>query len=232
MFGSKEKKILADMGYNVTSNSKSLADYTFPEVVVTRTKDELKMEDISLQEIALLDYFQAVKMGYDMEMTNKEADVLWHVFLLDTKAYMAFCANYIGFYIHHNPYVGEKTLSSTDVSVLQTRIEKSVASDTHYERRRQDTINRHSDDDVATFLPLYMVAASCGTTPVSSSESNSGSSLTDSSTSLNDSFSSRSSCSTPSSSSCSSSSSSSSSSSCSSSSSSSSSSSCGSSCGS
>ena len=244
------------MGYTVTPESqlKDLGDFEFPEVVKQRTQEELKCSDEELEAvtISLLNYFAVVKDEANVEMVDEKADVLWHTLLLDTKAYMDLCSNYVGFYVHHNPYVSKKAVSTKAKDSLVVNYETSRARHPRLNRRYSNYVDRHSDDDTLMNLMFFYMIASCSNCTSSTDEvaesicTSSPESTYDSVDRFNDTLidttpapepePSRSSCGSAPSSSCSSSSCSSSKSSCSSSSSSScsssSSSSCGSSCGS
>jgi len=49
----------------------------------------------------------------DLPMVNTDADEVWHLFILDTKGYKAFCDEYVGVFIHHNPYVEKVQVDTT-----------------------------------------------------------------------------------------------------------------------
>lgn len=154
---------------------KSLADYKFPEVVVDRTKKELDKSDITLVEIALLDFFSAIKAGYDLEMVNKDVDVLWHNFILDTQNYADFCDQYIGKFIHHTPYLTEATVSSDKMADQKKYIETSVKRDAKYSSVRSTRLSRYSDDDISQYLLWAVIltddSSACGSIPTDTVES-------------------------------------------------------------
>jgi len=100
--------------------------YTFemPAVVVKRTKEKLEIDndtDYKIVEKRLFDFFVAAAKE-PLDMLDKEADELWHVFLLATKDYREFCNKYLGKFIEHYPYESDKPLSDSEVEDLATKI--------------------------------------------------------------------------------------------------------------
>lgn len=82
--------------------------FSFPrEVVQTAFKDQpqLALKDVQLISRALRQFFlvHARADGESVLMPSKSADALWHAFILDTKAYAAFCDGAFGGYLHHIP---------------------------------------------------------------------------------------------------------------------------------
>ncbi len=59
-------------------------------------------------------------------------DEMWHIFLLDTRAYHDFCIDYLGHFIHHEPNIPERyqdtTLESVDARKhsMQDRLERQI----------------------------------------------------------------------------------------------------------
>lgn len=103
-------------------------------------------------------------------MVDEKADVLWHTLLLDTKAYMDLCSNYIGFYVHHNPYVSKKTVSSSAKDTLVTNYEKSRARHPRLNQRYTHYVDRNRDDDTLMNLMFFYMIASCSSCTSSTNE--------------------------------------------------------------
>lgn len=93
-----------------------ILDYEFPTVVINRFSEHHPKEDLESAKSALKLFFVTAlykqdRTGrMDVEMTDESADHLWHIFLLDTKAYVGFCENAFGGMLHHIPYEEQKTL--------------------------------------------------------------------------------------------------------------------------
>ena len=57
---------------------------------------------------------------------------MWHIFLLDTRAYRNFCINYLGHFIHHEPNIPERHQDPSRESVdarkrsMQARLERQI----------------------------------------------------------------------------------------------------------
>lgn len=128
----------------LTPSLKEIGDYTFPEVVVKRTRSELDITNAEMEliEVSLKDFFYAVKAGEQVEMTNSKVDALWHNFILDTVSYREFCEGYIGFFIDHNPYTIMREL---DASETKANIEKIQKSATPAWKTKRDEIVRNSN---------------------------------------------------------------------------------------
>lgn len=83
--------------------------YVFPPEVLDalrRTWPELRDWQIAMTQRALRSFFIAhLDAGPDkvLAMPSKAADALWHAFILDTRAYHAFCEDAFGRYFHHLP---------------------------------------------------------------------------------------------------------------------------------
>lgn len=159
LFGGSEKKILGAMGYDVDKGLKSLKDFQFPAVVIKRTQDLLgcSAEEMKVVEIALLDYFLTVKSHGSIDMIDKKADELWHIFLLDTVSYMKFCSNYIGFYIHHKPYINDKSISVSEQIILANKYETASKTDYEYHSYRNNIVRNSDRSLLEVYLPLYIV---------------------------------------------------------------------------
>lgn len=55
-----------------------------------------------------------LRFSFIMDEEMKNIDQMWHVFLLYTKDYMAFCDDYFGEYLHHLPDLVDKMESQND----------------------------------------------------------------------------------------------------------------------
>lgn len=83
--------------------------YVFPPEVLDAlrgTWPELRDWQIAMTQRALRSFFIAhLEAGPDtvLAMPSKAADALWHAFILDTRAYHAFCEDAFGRYFHHLP---------------------------------------------------------------------------------------------------------------------------------
>jgi len=95
---------LDDLDNAVTPLSSS--DPVIPVVVMDRFKQHYKGDlDPNVIADAFLEYCDIVRenKGIFIAMPSKEVDELWHVFLLFTREYDAFCDEVIGFKLHHEP---------------------------------------------------------------------------------------------------------------------------------
>lgn len=146
---------------------KNIMEYKIPSVVYKRTRDELKLDSYEMNVLILnfFDYMQTVKYNRNLniEMINKNTDVLWHNLILYTKEYLNFCINHIGFYIHHNPYVEESKLNNP--KFLLSKYEDSIKCDENYKLLRNDYMkqkninqsNSNTDDTSNTILTIIML---------------------------------------------------------------------------
>ena len=176
MFGKEQKQILAAMGYTITSNLKDLGDFEFPAVVQERAQAELGCSDVEFEAVKLnlLNYFAVVKDEKSVEMIDEKADVLWHTLLLDTKAYMELCSEYIGFYVHHNPYTKKKEVSSNAKSVLQDCYVASRKRHPNLNKKYDSYVDRYrNDDDTMNWLLFYAIV-SCSSCSAEAAESTCG----------------------------------------------------------
>jgi len=158
LFGGEEKAILKAMGYTPIKEIISLQGFSFPQVVSERAQRELGCTDdqMELVEIALLDYFLEVKLSRNVPMVDKNADILWHTFLLDTKAYMRFCSMHIGFYVHHVPYSDDMEINAHDKYDEEDRLDRIQRVDPlYFYGRRKRAVDKSENDDLHTFLPMY-----------------------------------------------------------------------------
>lgn len=158
MFTNKAAFRLKQMGFNHKAEIKSVSLYKFPDVVLERAKKVIGCndEEFELVKLSLLGFFNAVKYTEGLvEMTDKDADELWHVFLLDTRAYMEFCAEYIGFYLHHSPYISEKQLSHEDMKNIAIKHGNAIDQDADlYSLMEIKTLNT-SKENIEKYLPFF-----------------------------------------------------------------------------
>lgn len=56
----------------------------------------------------------SLRFHYIMDEEMKSIDQMWHVFLLYTKDYMAFCDDFFGEYLHHLPDLVDKMETDND----------------------------------------------------------------------------------------------------------------------
>lgn len=93
-----------------------ILNYEFPAVVTNRFEAHHPSEDLEAAKTALKLFFVTALYNQertgrmDVEMTDEVADHLWHIFLLDTRAYAEFCDRAFGAMLHHIPYEEQKTL--------------------------------------------------------------------------------------------------------------------------
>ncbi|MBE7368004.1 glycine-rich domain-containing protein [Ramlibacter pallidus] len=85
-----------------------IRSYVFPSGVLetfSRSYPQLEPKDVQLAARALRQFFLVHKRagGQLVAMPSKVADALWHAFILDTRAYRAFCQRAFGGYFHHIP---------------------------------------------------------------------------------------------------------------------------------
>ena len=121
------------LGHNYVSKDnfdnkelKPIDEYIFPEVVLKRTKEELNLSDKELNLIKLdfFDYMLVIKeYKEEIDMLNKQTDVLWHNLILDTRSYISFCINHMGRFIHHKPFLNDKVLTKDEKYLLVKNFE-------------------------------------------------------------------------------------------------------------
>lgn len=85
-----------------------IRQFVFPNAVlqaVKKTYPHLEEKHLYLTAHALRSYFLVnLRAGSNVVgMPSRVVDVLWHEFILDTKAYQAFCSNAFGEFFHHIP---------------------------------------------------------------------------------------------------------------------------------
>lgn len=85
-------------------------DFRFPKRMIDellRERPDIPPQYLPLVQSALRDFFLCYIAGgfRPVSMPSRAADALWHVFILDTRAYDAFCKQAFGRFLHHRPAV-------------------------------------------------------------------------------------------------------------------------------
>ena len=126
---------------------KEVHEFVFPEVVLKRTKEELNLtnNELNLIIIDFFDYMNIVKYKRNnIDMLNKKTDVLWHNLILNTRIYLNFCINHIGFFVHHEPYMDEKIITKNEkieLFHLYTSTLRHVKNEKYAQFREQELRN-------------------------------------------------------------------------------------------
>lgn len=125
---------------------KPIDEYVFPEVVLKRTKEELNLNDkeLNLVKLDFFDYMLVIKeYGKEIDMLNKQTDVLWHNLILDTRSYIDFCINHMGRFIHHKPFLNDKVLTKDEKIQLYKKYSYAIENNYDYLRRRKEIIQEN-----------------------------------------------------------------------------------------
>ncbi len=85
-----------------------IENYQFPSMLLERVKkkhDYLSDDDLQKVAEAMRDYFYICNLakGKMVAMPSEIVDVLWHEFILFTRAYEKFCDQALGRFLHHTP---------------------------------------------------------------------------------------------------------------------------------
>jgi hypothetical protein len=82
----------------------------------------LRTEDLKAVEDALRTFFLCyLRSGFrQIGMPSRVVDDLWHEFILDTKAYSAFCRQAFGRFLHHTPSGGMGRGQEQDAALRRT----------------------------------------------------------------------------------------------------------------
>lgn len=144
-FKKSPKSILEQMNYSNVRKVKDVYLYQIPGIVKDRTKEELDctQSELELIIIGFYDYMEVIKKhkNSQIDMIFERVDVLWHNLILDTKSYMDFCSNYIGFYVHHNPFQTVKELSSREQKELTKMYLNVISKNKKYNDFRKENID-------------------------------------------------------------------------------------------
>lgn len=125
---------------------KPIDEYVFPEVVLKRTKEELNLNDkeLNLVKLDFFDYMLVIKeYSKEIDMLNKQTDVLWHNLILDTRSYIDFCINHMGRFIHHKPFLNDKVLTKDEKIQLYKKYSYAIENNYDYSRRRKEIIQEN-----------------------------------------------------------------------------------------
>lgn len=92
----------------VLERERAIRAHVFPAAVlaaVPRAWPRLGLKEAQLAARALRQFFIAHARAPHarLAMPSQAADVLWHAFILDTRAYQAFCERAFGAFFHHLP---------------------------------------------------------------------------------------------------------------------------------
>jgi hypothetical protein len=81
-----------------------------------RQHPKLSQRDLQLVADGLTQYFQVyLKSGFKfISMPSQIVDDLWHAFILDTRAYQAYCDKAFGRFLHHTPAVSMSAATKTN----------------------------------------------------------------------------------------------------------------------
>ena len=87
---------------------KFIENYQFPSMLLERVRkkhDYLSDDDMQKVARAMRDYFSICNQanGKMVAMPSEIVDVLWHEFILFTRAYEQFCQQAFGRFLHHTP---------------------------------------------------------------------------------------------------------------------------------
>lgn len=122
-----------------------IRSFVFPSTVLQQFQEtyptaELKGAHLAARALRQFFLVHLRARGRLIAMPSKAADELWHAFILDTKAYAAFCKAAFGAYLHHIP---EQDMAARDK-------DRSASWRTWRLACLEENINPHK----ATRLPL------------------------------------------------------------------------------
>lgn len=131
-FDSFKERVLK--GLTVSDKLKPIHTFKFPENVLKKTQQELNLKTDELNSVIIdfFDYMMVVKRYENIEMVSVTTDTLWHNLILDTKAYMDFCLNYVGWFVHHNPHMVKKGLTESEIRDLHQKYKRSIYESNDY----------------------------------------------------------------------------------------------------
>jgi hypothetical protein len=109
----------------VLAREHSIRAFVFPTSVLqvlTKSYPHLQLKDLQLVARSLRQFFivHARAKGAVIVMPSKVTDALWHAFILDTRAYRAFCQAAFGAYFHHIPEGAMKAQSGNSSALWLT----------------------------------------------------------------------------------------------------------------
>jgi len=104
--------------------------YVAPEVVVSRSTEELNVDRIGYKiiEKRLFDFLIACAEFPNLHMVDTEADVIWHNYILSTTSYRDFCFKYFGKIIEHEPFLVKPKYKKNDLENIAESIVRAVSS--------------------------------------------------------------------------------------------------------
>jgi hypothetical protein len=84
-----------------------IARASLPASIKTKLREtylHLSAQEADLAEQGLRDFFLAsLQSKHFMAMPSQAVDVIWHEFILHTKAYQLWCDQALGYFLHHTP---------------------------------------------------------------------------------------------------------------------------------
>lgn len=159
------ESVLDSLNYSYTYNdNQKLCDihlYVFPNVVLTKTKEQLNCTDKELELIKLdfFDFMYTVKKHKKVDNCSKTTNVLWHNLILNTKDYMEFCSTFVGFFVHYDAYndLYKPTKSYNDTT--KKLYKNSIIDNRNYLNYRNETISNYKDDRNTdnSFIDAYIL---------------------------------------------------------------------------
>lgn len=84
----------------------AMIDFKTRLYLLEKMKEKYPKADTEELDIAIRgfeEYIELVKLYREVPMFSKSVDDVWHFFILNTKAYAAWCDEELGFFLHHNP---------------------------------------------------------------------------------------------------------------------------------
>jgi hypothetical protein len=107
----------------------------------------------SLGSAVLACFFRMRVLGWTVDLCSSRllgsADSLWHDFILDTRAYSKFCAEFPGGFLHHTPRTG----SAASVEATESRFIAAYES-VHFAQYREPEIDRYIATKTAPAQPI------------------------------------------------------------------------------
>lgn len=96
------------------ARARVLAEYRFPSALARKLRETYPhLQDKQVWQVlqGLREFFALTQMaqGRMVAMPSQAVDVAWHEFILNTRAYQAFCREALGRFLHHTPAEAMKT---------------------------------------------------------------------------------------------------------------------------